>query len=213
MFQRFTDRARRIVVLAQQEARAHNHGYIGTEHLLLGIVHEADGRAVRVLTDFGVDLDDLRARIDAIIGQGEYETTGHIPFTPRAKKVLEVSLQEALHLGHGYIGTEHIMLGLSREREGIAGQVLSNRGLTYPALRRQVSLLVDAETSGSGGTSSTGGSVGSASSAEVYDANALKKRLILIRARLDRIEQRLRADRLGGDRSSGPGPGLREYGA
>lgn len=209
MFQRFTDRARRIVVLAQEEARAHNHSYIGTEHLLLGIVHEADGRAVRVLTDFGVDLDDLRARIDAIIGRGEYETTGHIPFTPMAKKVLEVSLQEALHLGHGYIGTEHIMLGLSREREGIAGQVLSDRGLTYPALRRQVSLLVDAETSGAGRTSGTGGAVGPASSAEIYDANALKKRLILIRARLDRIEQRLRADRLGDDRGSG----LRECGA
>jgi ATP-dependent Clp protease ATP-binding subunit ClpC len=190
MFQRFTDRARRIVVLAQEEARAHNHPYIGTEHLLLGIVREADGRAVRVLTDFGVDLDDLRARIDTIIGQGEYETTAHIPFTPQAKKVLEVSLQEALHLGHGYIGTEHILLGLSREREGIAGQVLNNRGLTYPVLRRQVSLLVDVETSGTGGT---GGAVGPMSSAEVYDANALKKRLILIRARLDRIEQRLRA--------------------
>jgi ATP-dependent Clp protease ATP-binding subunit ClpC len=190
MFQRFTDRARRIVVLAQEEAKAHNHGYIGTEHLLLGIVREADGRAVRVLTDFGVDLGDLRARIDAIIGQGEYETTGQIPFTPRAKKVLEVSLQEALHLGHGYIGTEHILLGLSREREGIAGQALSNRGLTYPALRRQVSLLVDAETNGTDGT---GGAVGPMSSAEVYDTNALKKRLILIRARLDRIEQRLGA--------------------
>jgi ATP-dependent Clp protease ATP-binding subunit ClpC len=184
MFERFTDRARRVVVYSRDEARAHNHSYIGTEHMLLGIVHEGEGRAVRVLTDLGVGLDDLRTRIDALIGRGEYETTGHIPFTPRSKKVLEVSLQEALHLGHSYIGSEHILLGLSRERDGVAGQVLVDRGLTYPLLRRQVSLLVDAEA---------GGTVVPAISTEVYDANVLKKRLTAIRARLDRIEERLRA--------------------
>ncbi len=201
MFERFTNRARQTVVLAQEEARARNHDHIGTEHLLLGIIREGNGQAVRVLTDLGVEPDDLRARMDGVIGRGEDARTGHIPFTPRSKKVLEMSLQEALRLGHPYIGTEHILLALSREREGIAGQILVDRGLTYPLLRRQVSLLVDAEgVDAEGGGAETGraetggavGAVGPASSAEVYDANAVKKRLIAIRARLDRIEERLR---------------------
>ena len=121
-------------------------------------------------------------------------------FTERARQVVVLAQDEARALKHNYIGTEHILLGLSRDREGIAGQALSDRGLTYPLLRRQVSLLVDAETSdtsgagGASGTSGTSGTVGPGSSAEVYDANALKKRLTLIRARLDRIEQHLRAD-------------------
>ncbi len=198
MFERFTDRARRTVVLAQEEARARDHVHIGTEHMLLGIVREGDGRAVRVLTDLGVELEDLRMRIDAIIGRGESARTGHIPFTPRSKKVLEMSLQEALHLGHPYIGTEHILLALSREREGIAGQVLVDRGLTYPLLRRQVSSLVDAETGGAdgpgAGAAGAGDAGSSASDAEAHDVHALKKRLIAIRARLDRIEERLRVN-------------------
>ena len=119
MFERFTDRARRVVVLAQEEARLLNHDYIGTEHILLGLVHEEQGVAARALTELGISLEAVRDEVRQTIGQGDSPPTGHIPFTPRAKKVLELSLREALALGHNYIGTEHILLGLLREGQGV----------------------------------------------------------------------------------------------
>ena len=118
MFERFTDRARRVVVLAQEEARMLNHNYIGTEHILLGLIHEGEGVAAKALESMNISLDAVREQVQEIIGQGQAAPTGHIPFTPRAKKVLELSLREALQLGHNYIGTEHILLGLIREGEG-----------------------------------------------------------------------------------------------
>jgi hypothetical protein len=121
MFERFTDRARRVVVLAQEEAKMLNHNYIGTEHILLGLIHEGEGVAAKALESLGISLDAVREQVQDIIGQGQQQPTGHIPFTPRAKKVLELSLREALQLGHNYIGTEHILLGLIREGEGVAG--------------------------------------------------------------------------------------------
>ena len=124
MFERFTDRARRVVVLAQEEARMLNHNYIGTEHILLGLNHEGEGVASKALESLGISLESVREQVQEIIGQGQQAPSGHIPFTPRAKKVLELSLREALQLGHNYIGTEHILLGLIREGEGVAAQVL-----------------------------------------------------------------------------------------
>ena len=123
MFERFTDRARRVVVLAQEEARMLNHNYIGTEHILLGLIHEGEGVAAKALESLGISLEGVRQQVEEIIGQGQQAPSGHIPFTPRAKKVLELSLREALQLGHNYIGTEHILLGLIREGEGVAAQV------------------------------------------------------------------------------------------
>src|SRR3712207_9278810 len=122
MFERFTDRARRVVVLAQEEARLLNHNYIGTEHILLGLIHEGEGVAAKALESLGISLEAVRSQVEEIIGQGGSSPSGHIPFTPRAKKVLELSLREALQLGHNYIGTEHILLGLIREGEGVAAQ-------------------------------------------------------------------------------------------
>jgi ATP-dependent Clp protease ATP-binding subunit ClpC len=128
MFERFTDRARRVVVLAQEEARLLDHNYIGTEHLLLGLLHEGQGVAAGALEALGVDLAEVRSRVEGMIGRGQHEQSGHIPFTPRAKKVLEISLREAMNLGHDYIGTEHILLGLVREGQGVAAQVLNDMG-------------------------------------------------------------------------------------
>lgn len=138
MFERFTDRARRVVVLAQEEAKMLNHNYIGTEHILLGLIHEGEGVAAKALESLGVSLDAVRERVQDIIGQGQQQPTGHIPFTPRAKKVLELSLREALQLGHNYIGTEHILLGLIREGEGVAAQVLVQLGADLNKVRQQV---------------------------------------------------------------------------
>src|SRR5882757_9400057 len=138
MFERFTDRARRVVVLAQEEARMLNHNYIGTEHILLGLIHEGEGVAAKALGSLGIALDGVRQQVEEIIGQGEQAPGGHIPFTPRAKKVLELSLREALQLGHNYIGTEHILLGLIREGEGVAGQVLVKLGADLNRVRQQV---------------------------------------------------------------------------
>ena len=128
MFERFTDRARRVVVLAQEEARMLSHNYIGTEHILLGLIHEGEGVAAKALESLDIPLEAVRAQVEEIIGQGQQAPSGHIPFTPRAKKVLELSLREALQLGHSYIGTEHILLGLIREGEGVAAQVLQKLG-------------------------------------------------------------------------------------
>ena len=138
MFEKFTDKARRVVVLAQEEAKMLNHNYIGTEHLLLGLIHEGEGVAAKALEALGISLDAVREQVQEIIGQGQQAPTGHIPFTPRAKKVLELSLREALQLGHSYIGTEHLLLGLIREGEGVAAQVLTKLGADTNRVRQQV---------------------------------------------------------------------------
>src|SRR5712664_1856103 len=142
MFERFTDRARRVVVLAQEEARMLNHNYIGTEHVLLGLIHEGEGEAAKALESLGISLAAVRQQVEEIIGQGQQAPSGHIPFTPRAKKVLELSLREALQLGHNYIGTEHILLGLIREGEGVAAQVLVKLGADLNLVRQQVMQLL-----------------------------------------------------------------------
>ena len=138
MFERFTDRARRVVVLAQEEARILNHNYIGTEHILLGLIREGEGVAAKALESLGISQEAVRQQVEEIIGQGQQAPSGHIPFTPRAKKVLELALREALQLGHNYIGTEHILLGLIREGEGVAAQVLVKLGADLNRVRQQV---------------------------------------------------------------------------
>src|SRR5690606_28004074 len=162
MFERFTDRARRVVVLAQEEAKMLNHNYIGTEHILLGLIHEGEGVAAKALESLGISLDAVREQVQDIIGQGQQQPTGHIPFTPRAKKVLELSLREALQLGHNYIGTEHILLGLIREGEGVAAQVLIKLGADLNKVRQQVIQLLSGyqgkETVQVGAQESGGGS-------------------------------------------------------
>ncbi|WP_216896265.1 ATP-dependent Clp protease ATP-binding subunit [Nocardia alni] len=164
MFERFTDRARRVVVLAQEEARMLNHNYIGTEHILLGLIHEGEGVAAKSLESLGISLEGVRSQVEEIIGQGQQAPSGHIPFTPRAKKVLELSLREALQLGHNYIGTEHILLGLIREGEGVAAQVLVKLGADLNRVRQQVIQLlsgyqgkepVESGSRGESGTPST----------------------------------------------------------
>ena len=169
MFERFTDRARRVVVLAQDEARALNHNYIGTEHLLLGLIHEGEGVAAKALESMDISLDAVRAQVVEIIGEGQSAPSGHIPFTPRAKKVLELSLREALQLGHNYIGTEHILLGLIREGEGVAAQVLVKLGADLNKVRQQVIQLL----SGYQGKEPAGASVGGQSSQEGTPAGSL----------------------------------------
>ena len=138
MFERFTDRARRAVDLAEEEARRLNHSYIGTEHILLGLIREGEGVAARALESLGISLDDVRRQVEQIIGQGQQEPHEQIPYTPRAKKVLELSLREAKQLGHHYIGTEHILLGLIREGHGVAAQVLTELGADLNRVRQQV---------------------------------------------------------------------------
>ena len=169
MFERFTDRARRVVVLAQEEARLLNHNYIGTEHILLGLIHEGEGVAAKALESLGISLDAVREQVQDIIGQGQQAPSGHIPFTPRAKKVLELSLREALQLGHNYIGTEHILLGLIREGEGVAAQVLVKLGADLNKVRQQVIQLL----SGYQGKEPAGASVGGQSSQEGTPAGSL----------------------------------------
>ncbi len=142
MFERFTDRARRVVVLAQEEAKILKHNYIGTEHILLGLIHEGEGIAAKALEGMGISLEQVRDQVTEIIGQGQQAPSGHIPFTPRAKKVLELSLREALQLGHTYIGTEHILLGLIREGEGVAAQVLVKLGADLARVRQEVIKLI-----------------------------------------------------------------------
>ncbi|MCW2699708.1 MAG: ATP-dependent Clp protease ATP-binding subunit, partial [Blastococcus sp.] len=142
MFERFTDRARRVVVLAQEEARMLNHNYIGTEHILLGLIHEGEGVAAKALESLGISLEGVRQQVEEIIGQGQQAPSGHIPFTPRAKKVLELSLREALQLGHNYIGTEHILLGLIHEGEGVAAKALESLGISLDAVREQVQEII-----------------------------------------------------------------------
>ena len=138
MFERFTERARRVVVLAQEEARMLTHNYLGTEHILLGLAREGEGVAARALESLGISLEAVRQQVEEIIGRGQEAPSGHIPFTPRAKKVLELSLREAQQLGHNYIGTEHILLGLIREGSGVAAQVLVKLGADLNRARQQV---------------------------------------------------------------------------
>jgi ATP-dependent Clp protease ATP-binding subunit ClpC len=159
MFERFTDRARRVVVLAQEEARMLNHNYIGTEHILLGLIHEGEGVASKALESLGISLESVREQVQEIIGQGQQAPSGHIPFTPRAKKVLELSLREALQLGHNYIGTEHILLGLIREGEGVAAQVLVKLGADLNRVRQQVIQLISGYQGKEGQSTGVGGGV------------------------------------------------------
>src|SRR5437016_3261945 len=172
MFERFTDRARRVVVLAQEEARMLNHNYIGTEHILLGLIHEGEGVAAKSLESLGISLEGVRSQVEEIIGQGQQAPSGHIPFTPRAKKVLELSLREALQLGHNYIGTEHILLGLIREGEGVAAQVLVKLGAELTRVRQQVIQLLSGyqgKETAEAGTGGRGGESGSPSTSLVLD--------------------------------------------
>ena len=164
MFERFTDRARRVVVLAQEEARMLNHNYIGTEHILLGLIHEGEGVAAKALESLGISLEGVRQQVEEIIGQGQQAPSGHIPFTPRAKKVLELSLREALQLGHNYIGTEHILLGLIREGEGVAAQVLVKLGADLNRVRQQVIQLLSGYQGKEPAAAGTGGGSESAPS-------------------------------------------------
>jgi len=138
VFERFTDRARRVIVLAQEEARHLQHHYIGTEHLLLGMLLEGEGAAARALNALGVRREDALREIEQIVPRGTQEPSGHVPFTPRAKKILELSLREALQLGHNYIGTEHLLLALVREGEGVGAQILPKLGPDYSAVRQEV---------------------------------------------------------------------------
>jgi ATP-dependent Clp protease ATP-binding subunit ClpC len=148
VFERFTERARQVVVLAQEEARALGHDYVGTEHLLLGLLREEEGLGARVLESLHVSIDEARAQVARIVGRGEGATTGQAPFRPRAKKVLELSLREALALGHNYIGTEHILLGLAREDGGVAAKVLLAFGIDSDAIRGRVVELLGGEIGG-----------------------------------------------------------------
>ena len=157
MFERFTERARKVVVLAQEEARHFNHNYIGTEHLLLGLLREDEGVAARALASLNVTLDEVREQVESIVGYGEEGSGGQAPFTPRSKKVLELALREALQLGHNYIGTEHILLGLVRESEGVAARVLSNLDVDPDKVRREVVRMLGGGRSGRGGRGGQGG--------------------------------------------------------
>src|SRR5438270_189887 len=167
MFERFTDRARRVVVLAQEEARMLNHNYIGTEHVLLGLIHEGEGVAAKALESLGISQQAVRQQVEEIIGQGQQAPSGHIPFTPRAKKVLELSLREALLLGHNYIGTEHVLLGLIREGEGVAAQVLVKLGADLSRVRQQVIQLL------SGYAGKEGAATGAGASGEANPSGSL----------------------------------------
>ena len=138
MFERFTESARQVVVLAQDEARELKHNYLGTEHLLLGLIREESGVAATVLMSFGITIEDVRAQVERLIGEGDEVTGGQIPFTPRAKKVLELALREALSLGHNYVGTEHILLGIVRENEGVAARILLDYDAVAEAVRNRV---------------------------------------------------------------------------
>jgi ATP-dependent Clp protease ATP-binding subunit ClpC len=170
VFERFTDRARRVVVLAQEEARLLNHNYIGTEHILLGLIHEGEGVAAKALESLGISLEAVRNQVEEIIGQGGSSPSGHIPFTPRAKKVLELSLREALQLGHNYIGTEHILLGLIREGEGVAAQVLVKLGADLSRVRQQVIQLLSGYSGPAGsGSGGSGKETAGASSGQATD--------------------------------------------
>ena len=189
MFERFTDRARRVVVLAQEEARMLNHNYIGTEHILSGLIHEGEGVAAKSLESLGISLEGVRSQVEEIIGQGQQAPSGHIPFTPRAKKVLELSLREALQLGHNYIGTEHILLGLIREGEGVAAQVLVKLGAELTRVRQQVIQLLSGyqgKETAEAGTGGRGGEAGNPSTSLVLDQFGRNLTAAAMEGKLDR---------------------------
>jgi hypothetical protein len=185
MFERFTDRARRVIVLAQEEARMLSHTYIGTEHILLGLIHEGEGVAAKALTSLGISLDAVRQQVEEIIGQGEEAPSGHIPFTPRAKKVLELTRREAEQLGHNYIGTEHILLGLIREGDGVAAQVLVKLGADLNRVRQRVIQLLH------GYQPKEPISAGTAAMREHGLLPGVQARLDVVEGRLAAVEQRL----------------------
>ena len=192
MFERFTERARRVVVLAQDEARRLNHNHIGTEHILLGLIHEGEGVAAASLESLGISLEAVRQQIEGIIGQGRAAPTGHIPYTPRAKKVLELSLREALQLGHNHIGTEHILLGLIREGRGAAAQVLVRLGADLARVREQViRMLEDAPGEAEPGTRRA--RKGSAARKQRGLLSEVLSRIESIDSRLAAVEQRVGA--------------------
>ena len=191
MFERFTDRARRVVVLAQEEARLLNHSYIGTEHLLLGLVRESEGVAAKALTSLGIELDAVREHVEEIVGRGSQgPSSGHIPFTPRAKKVLELSLREALQLGHNYIGTEHILLGMIREGEGVAAQVLVQLGADLSRVRQVVVQLLRGSGSVTEVTVAAGPLSRLTSRRERSLVAGFRTRLTAIESRLTAVERR-----------------------
>src|SRR4030081_1618685 len=167
MLEACTERGRRGAGVAQEEARMLNHNYIGTEHILLGLIHEGEGVAAKSLESLGISLEGVRSQVEEIIGQGQQAPSGHIPFTPRAKKVLELSLREALQLGHNYIGTEHILLGLIREGEGVAAQVLVKLGADLNRVRQQVLQLLSGYQGGDEGSSTGPTGAGTPSSSLV----------------------------------------------
>ena len=186
MFQRFTDRARRVVVLAQHEARTLDHDYIGTEHILLGLIDEGQGVATTALTSMGISLEEMRQTVRDTIGRGaQPPESGHIPFTPQAKKVLELSLRESMQLGHDYIGTEHVLLALIREGGG-AAQLLASAGVDLDRARQQVTELLYGHRE-----------AGPAAPPPPAAADELTGRLISIVRRLDAIERRLRQSDAG----------------
>ena len=184
MFERFTERARRVILLAQNEARSLDHDYIGTEHILLALIEEADGVGAKALEAMQIDTDTVRQKVEEITGRGQAPPgKGHIPFTPEAKKVLELSLREALQLGHHYIGTEHILLGLVREGEGVAGQVLVSLGADLNRTRQLVIQILTGRLQ---------------SEAAPVVGEDLRDRLASVAARLAVIERRLRDVAAGG---------------
>lgn len=191
MFERFTDRARLVVVLAQEEARMLNHGFIGTEHLLLGLIREEDGVAAQALASLGVGLEAVRQRVEEAVGRGKQESSGHIPFTPRVKKVLELSLREALQRGQDFIGPEHILLGLIREGEGVACQVLVELGADQLRVRSQVTGLLDDGGGDKRATARQTRLPGWAGRRERAAPSGFRGRLEAIEARLSAIEQRI----------------------
>jgi hypothetical protein len=179
MFERLTDQARRVVEQAQEETKRLNHTYIGTEHILLGLLREGDGVAAKALESLGISLDVVRQQVEEIIGRGQHAPYGHIPFTPRAKKVLEFSLRESQQLGHNYIGTEHILLGLIREGDGVAAQVLVRVGADLNGVRQQVIQLLQGHAA--------------VEPVSTRSATGELRLLPAVQARLEAVEQRLAA--------------------
>ena len=201
MFERFTDRARRVLVLAQEEARMLKHDYIGTEHILLGLIQEGDGVAAQALQSLGITQEEVRQQVEGIIGRGQQAPQGgHIPFTPQGKKALQLSLREAMQLGHSYIGTEHILLGLIREGEGPAAQVLVRLGADLNRVRQQViQLLQGYQGGGEPGTAPAAGRSGKA-------GRSKRKLLSQLLTRFDSVESRLSAL----EHRVGTGPDVRD---
>jgi ATP-dependent Clp protease ATP-binding subunit ClpC len=186
VFERFTERARRVVVLAQDEARALWHDHIGTEHILLGLLREEEGLAARVLESFGVTVDEVRAEVARIVGRGDAVATGQIPFTPRAKKVLELALREALHLGHNYIGTEHLLLGLVRENEGVAARILLDFDTDDEKIRNEILRMLSGPGR-LGATPSAGRAAGHGSATEPVGTVDDETRALTVRDLLDSV--------------------------